>query len=129
MERRKRAGDLYAVSTPCSGRAGMKDSMPAEVAYWQRQQQLVSEFGLYALACRDLDRLMAHATAVAAKGLDTPFAKVLQYRPAQGDLLVRAGVGWKPGVVGSATVEADLGSPAGFALKTGQPVVSSRLAH
>jgi len=41
---------------------------------------------------------------------------VLEYLPAENRLLVRAGVGWDEGVVGKATVGADLASPAGFAL-------------
>jgi hypothetical protein len=34
-------------------------------------------------------------------------------------------VGWGPNVVGQAHVGADLASPAGYALKTGQPVISN----
>jgi hypothetical protein len=41
----------------------------------------------------------------------------------------RAGVGWEPGIVGKATVGADLESPAGFALQTGQPVISIHLEN
>ena len=41
---------------------------------------------------------------------------------------MRNGVGWKAGVVGSATVGADLASPAGYAFHTGLPVVSNHLA-
>ena len=44
-------------------------------------------------------------------------------------LLVRAGVGWQAGVVGVATVGADLASPAGFALRTGKPVISNHLEN
>ena len=40
---------------------------------------------------------------------------------------MRAGVGWDDGVVGIATVGADLASPAGFALRTGKPVISNHL--
>src|SRR5213078_2996894 len=43
--------------------------------------------------------------------------------------LVRAGVGWEPGVVGVATVGADLASPAGYALRTGKPVISNHLEN
>jgi signal transduction protein with GAF and PtsI domain len=48
--------------------------------------------------------------------------KVLQYRPRTSDLLIVAGVGWKEGVVGSATLSADLRSPPGRAFKTAEPV-------
>ncbi len=38
-------------------------------------------------------------------------------------------VGWDEGVVGSASVGADLASPAGFALRTGKPVISNHLEN
>jgi GAF domain-containing protein len=41
--------------------------------------------------------------------------------------LMRAGVGWHDGLVGVASVGADLASPAGFALRTGEPVISNHL--
>jgi len=45
------------------------------------------------------------------------------------ELLVRADVGWDQGVVGSARVGADVASPAGFALRTGKPVISNHLEN
>jgi two-component sensor histidine kinase len=42
---------------------------------------------------------------------------------------VRAGVGWDPGVIGSATVGADAASPAGYALQTGKAVISNHLEN
>jgi hypothetical protein len=39
----------------------------------------------------------------------------------------RAGVGWKPGVVGQARSGADTESPTGYAFKTGEPVISNHL--
>jgi two-component sensor histidine kinase len=53
----------------------------------------------------------------------------MEYIPAENRLLVRAGVGWDEGVVGHATVGADLASPAGYALRTGKPVISNHLEN
>jgi two-component sensor histidine kinase len=53
----------------------------------------------------------------------------MEYIPAEKRLLVRAGVGWGEGVVGNATVGADLDSPAGYALQTGKPVISNHLEN
>jgi signal transduction histidine kinase len=39
-------------------------------------------------------------------------------------LLVRAGVGWKPGVVGKVTIQAEDDTSEGLALKTGEPMIS-----
>ena len=54
---------------------------------------------------------------------------MLEYIPTENRLLVRAGVGWEPGVVGVVSIGADLASPAGFALKTGRPVISNHLEN
>lgn len=99
----------------------------AELERRLKQQQLLSQFGVQALRSRDLDALLQTACEVCAKGMETTFSKIL--RPVDGcsELLVVAGVGWRPGVVGHATISAHLGSPAGFALKTGQPVISNDL--
>ena len=91
------------------------------------QQELVAGLGLYALSSPALDLVLMEACRVAALGLQTEFAKVLRPRPAEGDLLVVAGIGWKPGVVGHATLGANLDSPAGYALHTKTPVLSNNL--
>ena len=49
--------------------------------------------------------------------------KLLRYRPDQGDLLIEAGVGWKPGVVGQVSFGADRHSAPGRSLQTGAAVV------
>ncbi len=59
--------------------------------------------------------------------MQTRFAKVLRFRPESDDLLIVAGVGWRPGVVGHATLGAGPSSPAGYALRTGEPVLSNNL--
>jgi two-component sensor histidine kinase len=53
----------------------------------------------------------------------------MEYIPTENRLLVRAGVGWDEGVVGQATIGADLASPAGYALRTGKPVISNHLEN
>ena len=57
-----------------------------------------------------------------ARAVEIHHVKVLQYRPRTSDLLIVAGLGWKEGVVGSATLSADLRSPPGRAFKTAEPV-------
>ena len=91
------------------------------------QQQLLAEVGVLALKGTPIPELMQRTAALVAEGLDAGFAKVAEYLPAENRLLVRGGVGWEPGTVGSATLGADLESPAGFALRTGQPVISNHL--
>ena len=92
-----------------------------------RQQEILAELGVGALQGPGSDQLLADTARLTAEGLRTEFCKVLEYIPADNRLLVRAGVGWEPGVVGVASIGADLASPAGFALKTGRPVISNHL--
>ncbi len=47
--------------------------------------------------------------------------------PSENRLLMRAGVGWDEGLVGVASVGADIQSPSGYALRTGRPVISNHL--
>ncbi|MET0277604.1 MAG: histidine kinase dimerization/phosphoacceptor domain -containing protein [Pseudorhodoplanes sp.] len=94
-----------------------------------RQQEILAELGVLALQGPALDELLAQAARLTAEGLQADYSKVLEYMPAQNRLLVRAGVGWDEGVVGSASVGADLASPAGFALHTGKPVISNHLEN
>ncbi|CAO3409555.1 PAS domain-containing protein [Azospirillum largimobile] len=106
-----------------------------ELARRERQHDLLARFGMAALKSTDIGTLLQEATRLCAAGLGTELCKALEWvRDADGDdppdgdrLLVRAGVGWHPGVVGSRTVGADLASPAGYALKTGEPVISNDL--
>lgn len=93
-----------------------------------RQQALLAEIGRRALSDLDFEALLEEACRLTALGLETRYCKVLQYQPETNRLLVRAGVGWRDGVVGHATVGADLDSPAGYALHTGKPVLSNELS-
>jgi two-component system, sensor histidine kinase PdtaS len=107
--------------------ADPSDDSLRELRLRVRQGELISEFSRLALSGADLDALLGAAARLAAEGLGAPLAKVLQHKPGEGTLLVRAGVGWRPGVVGHARLGTDLDSPAGYALKTGAPVISNHL--
>jgi two-component sensor histidine kinase len=94
-----------------------------------RQQELLAELGVLALQRVSFNSLLNHSAQLTADGLGAEYCKVLEYVPAENRLLVRAGVGWEEGIVGSASVGADLASPAGYALRTGQPVISNHLEN
>jgi two-component sensor histidine kinase len=94
-----------------------------------RQQEILSRLGVIALQGGALDALLNDTVRLVADGLSAKFCKVLEFEPANDCFTVRAGVGWGPDVVGSAQVGADLASPAGYALKTGKPVISNHLEN
>ncbi|HEV2566966.1 MAG TPA: PAS domain-containing protein [Microvirga sp.] len=99
-----------------------------ELVYRLRQQELLAAFGRLALETPDFGSLLQEATRLCAEGLNTRFCKIMEYVPDEEQFIVRVGVGWKPGVIGSKT-GADLDSPTGYAFQTGEPVISSHLEH
>jgi two-component sensor histidine kinase len=94
-----------------------------------RQRDSFAELGACALKAESLDEVLRKACRLIADGLDVHFCKVLEYLPDEHALLVRAGVGWRDGVVGHARLAAGAGSPAGYALLTDLPVISNKLAE
>jgi two-component sensor histidine kinase len=102
---------------------------PPELILRLNQQELVAEFGRFALRMDNFQAILDEACSVAARGLEAGFAKVLEYLPGDMMFLVRAGVGWKDGVIGHARLGGDLQSPAGYAFRSGKPVVSNHLTN
>ena len=104
---------------------------PAAAALRQRirQQEILAELGVAALGRIPLQELLDSAVRMAAEGLEAELCKVLEFIPAENRLLMRAGIGWDPGLVGVASVGADIASPSGYALKTGKPVISNHLEN
>lgn len=97
------------------------------LGYRLEQQAALSNFGMEALKSSAVSDLLDHAAKTAALGMRANLSKILEYRKAENDLLIRAGVGWRDGVVGVVTFGADLESPAGYAFHTGSPVISNHL--
>ena len=90
-----------------------------------RQQTALAKFGELALRSEDLDEILTEACALVAEALGTDLATVMELQDGGRRLFVRAGVGWKPGVVGVVTLGATCHSSEGHALKTGEPTISA----
>lgn len=95
----------------------------AELRSRARQQEAVAQLGQQALSIADIDRLMNEATALVAKTLGVEYSKVVELLPNQAALWVRAGYGWRAGVVKQVTVSAFSKSQAGYTLNCNEPVV------
>jgi GAF domain-containing protein len=109
---------------------GQSDELTARALRQRiRQQELLAELGILALQRTSFIDMLDHTARMTAEGLGAEYCKVMEYLPAENRLLVRAGVGWGEGVVGVASVGADLESPAGYALRTGKPVISNHLEN
>jgi PAS domain S-box-containing protein len=99
----------------------------AQLAEWARQQAVLVELGQRALAGNDAPGSMDDAAAVVAEALDLELVAIVEDLAGAGQMLVRAGVGWRPGAVGRAA-----GSTArsfvAYAARAGGPVVSEALS-
>ena len=88
----------------------------------RRHIRILVDIGRLAGENAELARFLDQTVVQIARAVEIHHVKVLQYRPRSADLLLIAGVGWKQGVVGSATLSADLRSPPGRAFQTAEPV-------
>lgn len=96
----------------------------SEGAKLRAQVATLAKFGAQALRSADIDQLLQLATALVSDAMEVDLVKVLELLPDGENLLVRAGVNWSPGVVGHATISAERGSAAGYALTTDAPIIS-----
>lgn len=106
-----------------AGAGSWRGGSPDEGGMQARLNEALSELGLSALEERDLDAFMSGVVARVAEALDVEYCKVLDLRPDDERLLLRAGYGWKSGLVGSATVGIGLDSQAGYTMMADGPVI------
>lgn len=100
----------------------------ASLAVRARQQAAVAELGQLALMNTALSQLMDEVVTLVAQALNVEYSYLLQLISDNRVLRLVAGVGWQEGVVGQATVEADLTSQAGYTLFSQEPVIVSDLS-
>ena len=84
--------------------------------------RILCDLGRLAGNSTDLQTFLQQAVAQVARGIAIHHVKILRYRPETADLLLVAGTGWKPGVVGTATLSTDLRSAPGRAFQTGEAI-------
>jgi two-component sensor histidine kinase len=92
-------------------------------------QQSLATFTRILCEADNAPRLLQNSVAQIARITGIKHVKALRYRPDRGDLLIEAGVGWRPGVVGHVSFGADRHSAPGRSLQTGQPVVVLDIRH
>ena len=105
-------------------RALLNDAGQSEHLELLRQQTVLAKFGELALRSDDLDEILTEACRLVGEALGTDLAKVMELQEDGDTLLVRAGVGWTPGIVGEVTLKATENTSEGLALKTGEPMIS-----
>jgi PAS domain S-box-containing protein len=98
----------------------------AQLAQWAHQQAVLVELGQRELAGTGAQGLMDDAVAVVAETLDVELVAIVEDLPGARQMLVSAGVGWRPGAVGRVTSSSDR-SVLGYAARAGTSVVSEAL--
>jgi PAS domain S-box-containing protein len=93
-----------------------------------KQQEVVARLGAQALTELGLQRFFDDSVRTIAATLEVELVKILELVPGDAELLLRAGTGWLPGLVGTALVSTDRNSQAGFTLASGGPVIVENLA-
>lgn len=88
-----------------------------------RQQEVVAELGLRALASSCPQSFMDEAVALVAHTLEVEYCKIIELLPEDQELLLRAGVGWEEGLVGNATERVEYDPQAGYTLRSSEPVI------
>jgi two-component sensor histidine kinase len=93
-----------------------------------KHQEALVQLGERALAEADLEHLLGDAVATVAMTLAVDFVKILELLPGNDDLLLRAGLGWKPELAGGTIGSAASGSYGRYVLDSPLPVVTEDFA-
>lgn len=88
------------------------------------RQKVLADFGELALRSDDLDEVLAAACRLVGDALGTDIAKILEIEADGEQLLVRAGVGWRPGIVGERRLPMSERSSETYSINAGRPVIS-----
>lgn len=88
-----------------------------------RQQVALAELSQRALQSNDLRALLDDAVALIAESLHLRFCCVLEHDPHNNNLVLRAGMGWKEGPIGTTTFPISRDSQAGYTFLTQRRVV------
>lgn len=88
-----------------------------------KQQEALAQLGERALVEPDLERLLNDAVSTIALTLNVDFVKILELLPGDTELLLRAGYGWKPDLVGSILTTTEPNSFARATLDSAAPTI------
>jgi PAS domain S-box-containing protein len=99
-----------------------------EVRVRSRQQETLARLGERALTETDLQKFFDDVVTTVGEIIDVELVKILELLPGDAELLLRAGIGWRPGLIGKATVATTRDSQAGYTLASGRPVITEDIA-
>ena len=93
-----------------------------------RQQSALAALGQRAIAAKDTGKFMAMVARLTARILGVKYCQIWELLPGRDALLLRTGVGWRPGLMEQVIVGTERNSQAGYTLLSLEPVVVEDLA-
>ncbi|SMQ76489.1 PAS domain S-box-containing protein [Sphingopyxis terrae subsp. ummariensis] len=106
---------------------GENDAMAGQKEF-ARRQRVLAEFGDFVLDHDDLDEILHEACRLIALALEVDLAKVIEIDRSSDTGLIRAGIGWAPGLVGRGRISLSERSSEAFAIARTEPVISNDIA-
>jgi two-component sensor histidine kinase len=88
------------------------------------RQKVLASFGDFALRCEDLEAVLTEACRLVGEALGTDLAKILEIEQDGQRLLVKAGIGWKPGIVGKMRLSMGERSSETYSIEAACPVIT-----
>jgi signal transduction histidine kinase len=122
---RKRAEErLEKVNESLRTRARERSDATKALANRVERQEVATKLGLRTLEGVSPETLIQESLEALAGTLGLGYAKLLELVPGGRTLRLVAGVGWRPGLVGTYTVIANPGTQSGFTLSSERPVIA-----
>jgi PAS domain S-box-containing protein len=88
------------------------------------RQRVLADFGEFALRSDDLDEVLTEACRLVGEALGTKRAKILEIQEEGQWLFVRAGVGWRPEIVGHMRIPTSERTSEAYSIKEAKPVIT-----
>lgn len=92
-----------------------------------RQQAAIAQLSQQALLRAPLSSLMDECLNLICQILGVEYCQVWEWLPDDNTLKLRAGFGWREGLVGQVLIDASANTQAGYTLLSGQPVIVENL--
>jgi PAS domain S-box-containing protein len=99
----------------------------AELRTRASQQAAVAQLGQFALAAADVASIREHVVRLVVQTLGVEFCQLRELSADGTGLVLTAGVGWKPGMLGHSLSTSPLDSQSGYTLLSNEPVVARDL--
>jgi PAS domain S-box-containing protein len=121
-----RTGEPIAIATVTRD---ISERKRAEALIDQRagRQAAVAQLGVKALESDSLQPLLHEAVGLVTRTLNVDLALLVEARPGEDELAIRASAGWRSGAIGDEGLPAGANSQAGYTLAAGAPVVAGDL--